>query len=82
MRSFYCKNRQASDLKDSILKANFCHFAKKKKCVCSISEVSFAMGQYSKDSETLILVFEGLHTILISLGDLDIVLSRACKFCL
>ena len=78
MRSFYCKLRLTSDLRDSILQFDFCHFVRRKICVCSTSEASFATEQCSTDSKTLILEFRVHHTTLIFLGDLDIILSRAC----
>ena len=81
MHSFYCKLHPTSDLKDAILKFSSCHFIEKKKCVCSTNEVSFAMGQCSMDFKTLISEFEFHHTTLFFLGDLDIILSRACISC-
>ena len=80
MRSFYCKPHLASDQKDLILKLNSCHFAKRKKCVCSEDEVSFAIKLCLMDSKTSILAFKFHHTTLIFLGDLDIILSQACIF--
>ena len=78
MHNFYCKLRLTSDLRDSILQFDFCHFIKRKICVCSTSEASFAMEQCSMDSKTLILEFRVHHTTLIFPSDLDIISSRAC----
>ena len=80
MHSFYCKLHLTSDLKGAILKFSSCHSVERKKCVCSINEVSFAMEQCSTDFKTLILEFEFHHTTLFFLDDLDTILSRACIF--